>query len=858
MMIEDEELRNVFKSASEEHLQKLDDGFLYLEKHPDDSAKLEELLRETHSLKGDAGMLGVKDVSTLAHQMEHILGSVKRGETVLTPEISDRLSQGLEALRQLVNEAVTGEPSGINTFYILASMMGASTSQQRNRETPESQQHEKTDVEEQTITPQEQEIRNQNVEEIVSDNFLLSPINSVETVLADNSSLLEANAVDVNLTDNSSLLQTNSLEITPNSVEAGLGDNSSRSQTNSLPNSPLPASPTYRIETIRVPTQNLDALMTQAGELTVTKIRLAHRLSEIEEITTLCEDWSRDAFLNRFVLNQVETPTNISAQNGATAQLQKYHQYAEERLENLVILINSLRTEIYEDTARLDLIAGELEEGIRTLRLLPLSTIFNIFPRMVRDLARQEGKQVELIIVGGETRADKRILEEMKDPLMHMIRNAIDHGIETPGEREQKGKPSVATIQLRGYNTATNIIIEVTDDGRGLDIEQIKKTAIKRGIYTEEELAVMTANQIQSLIFSSGFSTRTFVTEVSGRGVGLDVVRSNVEALKGTIQVESTVGQGCTLRLSLGTTLTTAHVLIVAVNGIYYALPVEFVQTTRLVSQSDIFPLEGRETIVLDDHPVSVAKLENLLQINNKAWQLWNNKNGERQGNTNHNTSRPHLSSTNHKQMFCIILKIGEERLGLFVDALIDEQDVVLKPQSHLLKRVRNVAGATILGTGEVCMVLNPQDLIKSIRKQAVSRTSLLSLTDAGSEAVTTKQVILLAEDSIATRTQEKRILEAAGYEVVTAVDGLDAYNKLKTRAFDAVVSDVQMPNLDGLELTAKIRQHREYSELPIILVTSLASDEDKKRGAEAGANAYITKGNFNQEVLLQTLSRLV
>ena len=858
MMIEDEELRNVFKSASEEHLQKLDDGFLYLEKHPDDSAKLEELLRETHSLKGDAGMLGVKDVSTLAHQMEHILGSVKRGETVLTPEISDRLSQGLEALRQLVNEAVTGESSGINTFYILASMMGASTSQQSNQETPESQQHEEnTDVKEKTIiAPPEQAIRNQNVEEIVSDNFLLSPINSVETVLADRSSLLEANAVEVNLTDSSSLLQTNSLEVTPNSVESGLADNSSRSQTNSVPNSPLPTSPTYRIETIRVPTQNLDALMTQAGELTVTKIRLAHRLSEIEEITTLCEDWSRDAFLNRFVLNQVETPDNISTQNGAMAQLQKYHQCAEERLENLGILINSLRTEIYEDTARLDLIAGELEEGIRTLRLLPLSTIFNIFPRMVRDLARQEGKQVELIIVGGETRADKRILEEMKDPLMHMIRNAIDHGIETPAERQQKGKPSIATIQLRGYNTATNIIIEVIDDGRGLDVEQIKKTAIKRGIYTEEELAVMTANQIQSLIFSSGFSTRTFVTEVSGRGVGLDVVRSNVEALKGTIQVESTVGQGCTLRLSLGTTLTTAHVLIVAVSGIYYALPVEFVQTTRLVSQSDIFPLEGRETIVLEDHPVSVAKLENLLQINNKAWQLWNNKNGDGRGNTNRNNSHLHLLSSNHQQMFCIILKIGEERLGLFVDALIDEQDVVLKPQSNLLKRVRNVAGATILGTGEVCMVLNPQDLIKSIRKQAVSRTPLLTLTEP--DAVMTKQVILLAEDSIATRTQEKRILEAAGYEVVTAVDGLDAYNKLKTRAFDAVVSDVQMPNLDGLGLTTKIRQHREYSELPIILVTSLASDEDKKRGAEAGANAYITKGNFNQEVLLQTLSRLV
>ena len=194
--------------------------------------------------------------------------------------------------------------------------------------------------------------------------------------------------------------------------------------------------------------------------------------------------------------------------------------------------------------------------------------------------------------------------------------------------------------------------------------------------------------------------------------------------------------------------------------------------------------------------------------------------------------------------------------MGLFIDALIDEQDVVIKPQSKLLKRVRNVSGATILGTGEVCMVLNPHDLIKSVRKQVSSRG--VSGARSPIETVSRKQVILLAEDSIATRTQEKRILEGAGYEVVTAVDGLDALNKLKTRYFDALISDVQMPNLDGLGLTIKIRQQREYSELPIILVTSLASDEDRKRGADAGANAYIPKGTFNQDVLIETLKRLV
>ncbi|OCR01827.1 hybrid sensor histidine kinase/response regulator [Oscillatoriales cyanobacterium USR001] len=843
MIIDDDELRNVFKTASEEHLQKLDDGFLHLEKNPNDAAKLEELLRETHSLKGDAGMLGVKDVSTLAHQMEHILGSIKRGETVLTSEISDRLSVGLEALRKLVNEAVTGEPSGINTFYILASMMGAATPQQENREAEKSQEKaEKIELEDNEIPTkiQAEEIANQKVEEVLNEESSAAQALILPAVLADNSFPLQANYVETKLVENPPPLPTNS-KPTPPIQTAKINDNQA-----------------YRIETIRVPTQNLDALMTQAGELTVTKIRLAHRLSEIEEITNLWEDWNRNSFLNRFVLNQGENLQNMAVDNATIAQLQKYHQYTQEHLETLGILINRLRTGVYEDTARLDLIVGEIEEDIRTLRLLPLSTIFNIFPRMVRDLARQEGKEVELIIEGGETKADKRILEEMKDPLMHMIRNAIDHGIETPAEREQKGKLPLATIHLKGYNTANNIIIEVTDNGRGLNIDRIKQTAIKRGICTEEELAAMTINQIQNLIFSSGFSTRTFVTEVSGRGVGLDVVRTNVEALKGTIQVESKSEVGCTLRLLLGTSLATAHVLIVEVNGIYYALPLEFVRTTKVVGESDIFSIEGRDTIILDSEPLSVIHLEKLLEIDHKLSKFWN-YNTSQENNIDSKKITQQSTFSNQKQMFCIILKVGDAQLGLFVDALIDEQDVVLKPQSKLLKRVRNVAGATILGTGEVCMVLNPQDLIKSIRKKSGSIASSLNLTNQEeNNAIAQKQVILLAEDSIATRTQEKRILESAGYEVVTAVDGLDAYNKLKTRTFDAVVSDIQMPNLDGLGLTAKIRQHKEYEDLPIILVTSLASDEDKKRGAEAGASAYITKGNFNQEALLETLRRLV
>ncbi|MGL5065810.1 MAG: hybrid sensor histidine kinase/response regulator [Microcoleus sp.] len=827
-MIEDTELREVFKIASEEHLQKIDAGLLYLEEHPGDSAKLEELLRETHSLKGDAGMLGVKNVASLAHQMEHILGGVKRGETELNSDTSELLFQGLDAIRKLVCEAVTGEISGVNTFYVLARMMGAS-----NKPQPP--------------LPQLEIVPETTPDGAVASQFTDSETSETATDIESSipASLNNNYSVAVIQSEHELLLQAQNLPATaPTNI------------SNPQPAASTSSSSSYRIETIRVATQSLDDLMNQAGELAVTKTRLGHRLTDIEEITILWEEWSREAFINRLDLHQIESDRNEVVQNSKFKQLQTYQQRTEERLERLGTLVNRLKNLVYEDTSRLELIATELESGIRTLRLLPLSAIFNLFPRTVRELAKREGKEVELIVEGGETRADKRILEEMKDPLMHMIRNSIDHGIETPAEREKLGKPRTATLRIKGYQTASSIIIEVGDDGRGLNLDRIKQTAVKRGVCTEAELSVMTENQIQSLIFAPGFSTRTFVTEVSGRGVGLDVVRTNVEALKGSIKVESFPGTGCTFRLQLGTSLATANVLIVAVEGIAYALPVEFVETAKLVSRKDIFAIEGRETILSDNQPLSVVNLGDLLELKDPVWpqdnRHWGRENWREVNRNKTGTS----ASSDAPKLPCIVLKVGEERLGLFVDALIDEQDVVIKPQSQLLKRVRNVSGATILGTGEVCMVLNPHDLIESARQRLLSRNASSSRSPV--EISSRKQVILLAEDSIATRTQEKRILEGAGYEVVTAVDGLDAFNKLKTRYFDAVISDVQMPNLDGLGLTARIRQQKEYSELPIILVTSLASDEDRKRGADAGANAYIPKGTFNQDVLVETLKRLV
>jgi two-component system chemotaxis sensor kinase CheA len=344
----------------------------------------------------------------------------------------------------------------------------------------------------------------------------------------------------------------------------------------------------------------------------------------------------------------------------------------------------------------------------------------------------------------------------------------------------------------------------------------------------------MTIDEIQNLIFMPGFSTSAQVTDISGRGVGMDVVRDSVERLKGTIKISSAPGSGCTFQIQLPMTLATSRVLILAIGRGRYALPLEHVKTTVLVSRDEIFTVDGREAILLEGIPISVTPLRDLLELREPV-----TGNGD-----------PELPAA---KLPCAILMAGTESAGVLADELVDEQEVLLKPHSPFLKRVRNVSGSTILPTGEVCTVLNPIDLIKSVRKRAA--TAPVRVQPA---TVEKKRSVLLVEDSLTTLTWEKRILEAAGYEVVTATDGLDALSKLSSRSFDAIVSDIQMPNMDGLTLTARIRQDSRYRDLPVILVTSLASDEDRKRGIDAGADAYIVKSVFEQKLLLDTLKRLV
>ncbi len=573
---------------------------------------------------------------------------------------------------------------------------------------------------------------------------------------------------------------------------------------------PAPLAP-FHIESVRVDTGELDVLMTHAGELTVTRSRIERRLTELNALI----DFSAEG------VRRGDGRSAGSAGPDTGTRPAQLHE-----------LLLTLRTGIAEDSARLATITGELENGIHLMRLLPLSNVFRLFPRLVHDLGQEQRKEVELVIEGGDTAADKRILEEIKDPLMHMLRNAVDHGIESPQVRQAAGKPRGGTVRIKASQTASSVVIEVSDDGRGLDEVAIANAAAKRGFVEAEALATMNSEQLQSLIFSPGMSTAAFVTDVSGRGVGMGVVSANVARLRGSIRLQSTLGQGTTITIELPITVATVRVLIVAVNGHPYALPAECVQMVKMVDRSEIFMVEERDAILHRNQPVSVARLADLLELP-----------------TTGNSSTRNTPTA----LPFVLVGVGGESFGLFVDELLNEQEVVLKAHSALLERVRNVAGATILDTGEICMVLNFRDLLASMRSGAAP----VGPTEVEAPAVNRK-LILLAEDTITTRTQETRILEGAGYEVVATSDGLAAWNQLAMRKFDAVVTDINMPRLDGLGLTEKIRREPKYAELPIILVTSLASEEDQRRGLEAGANAYLIKSAFDQQTLLDCLERLL
>ncbi len=589
-------------------------------------------------------------------------------------------------------------------------------------------------------------------------------------------------------------------------------------------------------ETIRVSVSKLDALMAQFSELFVTKIRAEQRLAQVRQFQDFIAVWQKEWLSVRSVYGQL-VHQDIGGDGPAglgrpIARLLNYVGASQERLREMSALLNVLWREYANDVMHMSLVIDELEQEIKRVRMLPLSTITGSFGRMVRDLAREAGKEAELQIMGGETELDKRVLEQIKDPLIHMLRNAVDHGVELPEKRVALGKPRRGRITLKAEQLGKDVIICVSDDGAGLDIKAIRQAVARQG---GVDAQAMSEAELSEAIFKVGVSTSPIITDISGRGVGLDVVRRNVEALHGRIDLDWTAGAGAAFTLILPLTLTSSRGLLVRVSNELFAIPLNAIERIMYVSPEEISPLQGHDTIRYAGRPLTLVQLNDVLEL-------------------------PRLEVQGHEpRLLVVIMAAAERRMAFVVDELAGEQEVVVKGLGKQLGRVGGIAGATVMGSGEVVLILNVADLIK-LAMRGECRSVLDALAETTPPVATrARQRILIVDDSITTRTLEKNILEAAGYNVQLATDGQEALKAIAAGEMpDLIVSDIMMPRLDGFGLTRRIKGDSRTAHLPVILVTSLDSPEDKARGIEVGADAYITKSSFDQDNLLETIEQLI
>jgi len=572
--------------------------------------------------------------------------------------------------------------------------------------------------------------------------------------------------------------------------------------------------------TIRLDATKLDTLFIQTEELMLSKLAAEMRVQEaralLDTVTHCRTALARGRFSRRSSLGVSQT-TTVEADPESVIQTME----AQTRV---------LLDQITRDHRTITSAANGLKENLRLLRMTPASTILSSFPGMVRSLADELGKQVEWVVRGADLEVDRKVLEAMKDPLIHLVRNAVDHGIELPNVRTKAGKPPQGRVALIITSLeGSRIEIRIEDDGRGVDLAQVRAAAVRGRHLTAEEVQALTDDEALDLIYRSGISTTSLVSDVSGHGLGLPIVRERVEQLDGHIRVETRPAVGTVVRITLPVTIATFRGLLVRAGGQLYVFPSEaIVQTIRAPLHHETAGMEGQPMIQWLGQPLPVARLAELLGL----------------------PSRKDRSEPNCKQL-CVILRIREARVGLAVEEVLGEQEVVVKKLGPPLVRVRNVAGAGLLGTGQVVLILRPTDLLGTIREGP--RSSVASTVQENKQR---QPVILVVDDSITTRTMEKNLLEAAGYHVQVAVDGIEAWGLLMSEPVDLVVSDVDMPRMNGLELTAKIRTKRDMAQLPVILVTALESREDKERGLEVGANAYIVKSSFDQSNLLEFIRR--
>lgn len=797
----DNDLLNIFWEEVSEYLGSLNEGLLQVEMvdGKEQHALLTEMNRYAHSMKGAARAVGMGFIERVAHFMEELFSATLDGTFILTPEIADSIYDGLDLIQNVVdgvdnNEEVVKE--------VLANL----------EKSAQSIHGDDAPANDEAISRQEK--LNAIVEHKINtatDEFPALQVDSKPKPTPPNnndkpkSPPLETPVIEEKRT------ATDTLEV---------GD--------VMPTMALRAIE----ESIRVPVSKLDNLMAQASELAVAKMQGEERARVLGEMIKKLTRWQREwrgvrAAYIRLARRMQDNDAPDAELNTVFKFLESNQRYLTESNRELA----QLRQLLVQDNMQLNTLSDQLQDNVSRLRMMPFETIVGAFQRMVRDIARDMGKKVRLSVIGTTVEIDKTVLDALKDPLMHLLRNSIDHGLELPEERESYGKSPTGTIGIHVEQRGSEILIRISDDGRGLDLNRIRIKAIEKEILTSKEANALSSEETQNLIFHSGFSTNDTVNALSGRGLGMDIVRDRIEGLRGRVTVSTAYREGTIFTLSVPVSLTRIRCILLSIGEDNYAIPSIMVSRMMDYSRSDVFTAEGKDMVNINDQPMPLVSMSAILDI-------------------------PAIYGIDRDEFPMIALQSADRIIAFEVDELYSEMELVLKPLGHELQNIPFVSGAALLGTGEVIIVFDANDLIRKASGMALPRRRVTLVRPSAPEVRRIR--VLVADDSITTRTLEKNILETAGFEVHVAMDGLEAWQMLTEIEVDLVISDVEMPNLTGLELAFRIKNNAHTEHLPVILLTSLAKPEQREAGLHAGANAYLVKSQFDQKELLETIQTVL
>ncbi|QQW72189.1 hybrid sensor histidine kinase/response regulator [Helicobacter pylori] len=799
-----QEIMEDFLIEAFEMNEQLDQDLVELEHNPEDLDLLNRIFRVAHTIKGSSSFLNLNILTHLTHNMEDVLNRARKGEIKITPDIMDVVLRSIDLMKTLL---VTIRDTGSDTnngkeneIEEAVKQLQAITSQnlegakERTKEAPQKEVKEENKGEAKGEA-KENKAKAPTAENTASDNPLADEPDldyanmSAEEVEAEIERLLNKRQE----ADKERRAQKKQEDQAKPKQEVALAKETPKTETPKAPKAETKAkakadteenkAPSIGVEqTVRVDVRRLDHLMNLIGELVLGKNRLIRIYSDVEE------RYDGEKFLEE--LNQVVS--SISA------------------------------------------VTTDLQLAVMKTRMQPVGKVFNKFPRMVRDLSRELGKSIELIIEGEETELDKSIVEEIGDPLIHIIRNSCDHGIEPLEERRRLNKPETGKVQLSAYNEGNHIVIKISDDGKGLDPVMLKEKAIEKGVISERDAEGMSDREAFNLIFKPGFSTAKVVSNVSGRGVGMDVVKTNIEKLNGIIEIDSEVGVGTTQKLKIPLTLAIIQALLVGVQEEYYAIPLSSVLETVRISQDEIYTVDGKSVLRLRDEVLSLVRLSDIFKVD--------------------------AILESNSDVYVVIIGLADQKIGVIVDYLIGQEEVVIKSLGYYLKNTRGIAGATVRGDGKITLIVDVgamMDMAKSIK---VNITTLMNESEnTKSKNSPSDYVVLAIDDSSTDRAIIRKCLKPLGITLLEATNGLEGLEMLKNgdKIPDAILVDIEMPKMDGYTFASEVRKYNKFKNLPLIAVTSRVTKTDRMRGVESGMTEYITKP-YSGEYLTTVVKRSI